>query len=230
MKPIMATAIVIARGGSQRLPNKNMMLFHGQPLVVHKIMQLKKCENVARVFVGSDSPDILAAAREAGAEVRVRAPEYCDEQSRTWNEVIADMALRVPGDTVLWAHCTNPCITSSTYDRALARYRQVVEEESGDSLVSVTPVHGHAWVRAGSDFYPVNYDPWGRSHVVAAGVEPVFFQNGGIFVYSRAGMIRDKYVFGKRPVLFPLERPECIDIDTEADFQDAVAAWDWTRT
>lgn len=225
------SAVIIARAGSQRVPDKNMRLFHGKPLVVHKVEQLKRCKHVDEIFVGSDSLEILLAASEAGAQVRHRAPEFCDEKSRSWNEVIVDMALRVPGDVILWAHCTNPCIRPETYDLALHRYTQLVENDSGDSLVSVTPVRGHGWVLNPITrvYQPVNHNPWDGLHSVAADLQPVFFQNGGIFIYDRQAMIQNKYVYGKQPAFFVLERPESIDIDTESDFQDAVLAYDWAR-
>ncbi len=218
------TAIVIARAGSRRLPNKNMMSFHGLPLVAHKVRQLKRCQYVDTVIVGSDSEEILAAAKKQGADTRVRAREFCDEVSRTWNEVIVDMALRVPGETILWAHCTNPCILPSTYDRAIAYYQQALKEDSADSLLSVSAVSGHAWYME----KPVNYDPYADTHVVAARLDPIYFQNGGIFIYGRAEMIRDRYVFGKRPKFIALEPDEAIDVDTQADFDRASVAYGWT--
>lgn len=218
------TAIIIARGGSTRLPHKNLLKFNQIPLVAHKVLQLKRCHNVDRIVVGSDSPEILDVAKRAGADTRVRAPEYCDEISRSWNEVIVDMALRVPGEVILWAHCTNPCIRPSTYDRAIARYNQVVGERTGDSLVSVTPVARHAWYKN----RPVNYNPYVYPHPVAAQLEPIYFQDGGIFIYDRVHMIRNKYVFGIAPVLMGLDDAESIDIDTREDFQRAEAAFDWT--
>lgn len=226
------TAVIIARAGSQRVRDKNMRIFHGKPLVVHKVEQLKRCQHVSEIIVGSDSQEILDAASKAGAQVRHRAPEFCDEKSRTWNEVILDMALRVPGDVILWAHCTNPCIRPSTYDRALVRYQQAIDDGAGDSLISVTRVTGHAWARDNYDamMIPVNHNPWGRAHQVAADLEPVYFQNGGIFVYSRYAMTKHSYVYGARPVFMTLERPECIDIDTESDFQDALLNYDWTQS
>lgn len=222
------TAVIIARAGSQRLPNKNMMLFHGKPLVVHKVLQLKRCKQVSRIVVGSDSPEILKAAEDAGAEVRLREPEFCDEKSRTWNEVILDMALRVPGEVILWAHCTNPCIRAETYDRAIARYKQLLDDRIGDSLVSVSRIQGHIWARMDGVLRPVNFEPWTKAHQVAADVEPVYTQNGGIFVYGRHAMIRSRYVYGNNPGFMTLEHPECIDVDTQADFDAASLAWDWT--
>jgi N-acylneuraminate cytidylyltransferase/CMP-N,N'-diacetyllegionaminic acid synthase len=211
------TAIVIARSGSNRLPNKNMLDFYGQPLVARKVQQLSECRLVDRIVVGSDSQDILDAATKNHPIVmkRLRKPEFCDEKSRSWNEVIADMAAMVPGEIILWAHCTNPLIRPQTYDKAILKYL----EEPNSSLLSVTRVQSHVWYEDA----PLNYDPYSGSHPVAAQVKPVFFQNGGIFIWDRKAMIVHQYVFGKKPYLFEIDADEAIDIDTQQDYARALS-------
>lgn len=211
------TAVIIARGGSERLPGKNLMMFKGRPLVAHKVAQLKQCKTIDRVIVGTDSATIAEAASEAGAEIRMRRPEYCDEKSRSWNEVIHDMASMVPGDIIVWAHCTNPCIQPRTYDRAVAKFYESV----GDSVVSVHAVQTHVWFRN----HPLNFDPQSVPHKVARELEPVYIQNGGIFIAYRADMQALSYVYGPDPAMFEIDAQEAIDIDTEEDWRRAELAW-----
>jgi CMP-N,N'-diacetyllegionaminic acid synthase len=214
-------AVIIARAGSRRLPGKNMLPFHGRPLVAHKVAQLKRCMFIDRVVVGSDSQPILdAAAREGAVTVR-RAPEYCDEISQPWNAVIADMASKVAADVIVWAHCTNPCIRPETYDRAVFEYIRKGSALHHDSLVSVCALRSHLWFRGA----PLNYDPWCEPHPVAAELEPVYWQNGGIFIYDRKSMIQRRYVFGVRPLLFEIAPDEAIDIDTQDDYERALAMY-----
>lgn len=213
-------AVIIARAGSRRLPGKNMLPFHGRPLVAHKVAQLRHVPDIDLVVVGSDSDAILRAAADEGAARVRRAPEYCDEVSRPWNAVIADMAVRVDAEVIVWAHCTNPCIGPETYERAIYDYR-MARRNGYDSLVSVCRVGGHLWHRAA----PLNYDPWREPHPFAADLEPVYQQNGGIFIYDRKHMIQRRYVFGQIPLLFEIDPEEAIDIDTHADYERALAAY-----
>lgn len=207
------TAIVIARGGSERLPGKNTFEFFGRPLVAHKVWQLKQAKSIDRVIVGTDSPQIADAARAEGAELRMRKPEFCDEKSRSWNEVIYDMVTQVPGDVIVWAHCTNPCIQPRTYDRAVAKFYESV----GDSVVSVHPLQTHVWYRN----RPLNFDPQEVPHKVARELEPVYIQNGGIFVAYRKDMQDLSYVYGPDPVMLEIDPLEGTDIDTQADWEQA---------
>lgn len=211
------TAIVIARGGSQRLPGKNLRGFYGRPLVAHKVWQLKQAASIDTVVVGTDSTDIAAAARAEGAEIVMRAPEFCDERTRSWNEVIHDMVSRVPGSIVVWAHCTNPCIQPRTYDRAVAKFYESV----GDSVVSVHALQTHVWFRN----RPLNFDPQEVPHKVARQLEPVYIQNGGIFVAYRSDMQSLSYVYGPDPAMLELDSLEGTDIDTETDWLLAEGAY-----
>lgn len=211
------SAVIIARGGSTRLPNKNMLPFHGLPLVAHKIRQLRRCAKVDRVYVGSESERILNEARIFGAIPVVREPEFCDEKTRSWNDVIHDMTTRIEGDVVLWAHCTNPCILPDTYDRAIHRYLV----GGADSLIGVTRVYNHFWWMG----HPLNFNPQAPVHQTAAQTQPLYFQNGGIFIAERAAMAHWRYVYGPNPGLFVVEPDEATDIDTQADYEHALKVY-----
>ena len=217
MPQFKVAAIVIARGGSYRLPNKNLLAFHGQPLVVHKVQQLLCCQHVDVVVVGSDSPAILQVAMQAGARTRLRAPEFCDEQSRSWNEVIVDMVSGVNAEIILWAHCTNPNIQPRTYDRAI----ELFQSTDGDSVVGVTNIQTHVWW----DNKPLNFDPYAEVHQVAATLHTISLQHGGIFVANRANMLQWKYVYGCHPELMHVDADEAIDIDTDRDLMRARAMY-----
>jgi CMP-N-acetylneuraminic acid synthetase len=211
------TAIIIARGGSSRLPNKNLQRFNNRTLVGHKVWQLKQCALIDEVVVGSDSEAILAAAQVEGALTLRRADEFCDEKSRSLNDVIVDMVSRVECSTVVWAHCTNPCIQPATYDRAVRCFQST----DGDSLVSVTPFHNHVWWNG----RPLNFDPYGTEHVVAAKLPPVYFQNGGIFIASRENMLKWRYMYGRCPEMFQIDPDEASDVDTFEDLAHAVSIY-----
>lgn len=210
-------AVVIARGGSTRLPNKNLLPFNGRTLVAHKVWQLYQTSLITKVVVGSDSDEIIASAVAEGAIPLVRAPEFCDEKTRSWNEVIYDMVSRVGAQTIVWAHCTNPCIRPDTYDRAV----KLFQATDGDSVVSVTPFRNHVWWNG----RPLNFDPYKYPHTVAAHLPPVYFQNGGIFIASRALMMAERYVYGRSPEMFVINPEEAVDVDTQEDLDRATALY-----
>lgn len=213
-------AIVVARGGSRRLPNKALLPFGGSTMIGHKVRTLLSCQRIDRVVVGSDSQAILAEASSAGAEVVVRDAAHCDESRCSANEMIRDMAGLVKSEDAnawaVWAHPTNPLVKPETYDAAIEKYGSVGLHH--DSLCSVTAEHRHAWF-AGS---PLNFDPKAAVHQCAADLHPVLHQNGAIFIQSLQRFRETRYFYGKRPVLFAIDAMEAWDIDTLAEYHAAL--------
>lgn len=62
-------AIIPARGGSKGVPDKNIRLLAGLPLVVHSIELARRCPEIARTVVSTDSEAIAGVARQAGGDV-----------------------------------------------------------------------------------------------------------------------------------------------------------------
>ena len=77
-------AIIPARGGSKRIPNKNIKMFAGRPLIVHSLDAAKKSMVFDRIIVSTDSSEIAEIAQKAGAEVPfMRPPELADDYTPT---------------------------------------------------------------------------------------------------------------------------------------------------
>ena len=62
-------AIILARGGSKRIPNKNIKNFHGKPIINYSIEATKKSGCFEQIIVSTDSKKIAEISKEAGAEV-----------------------------------------------------------------------------------------------------------------------------------------------------------------
>lgn len=67
-------AIIPARGGSKRIPRKNVRLFAGRPMIAHAIDVARASGVFSRIVVSTDDSEIAAAAREAGADVPFMRP------------------------------------------------------------------------------------------------------------------------------------------------------------
>jgi CMP-N-acetylneuraminic acid synthetase len=72
-------AIIPARGGSKRLPRKNVLPFRGRPMIAHTIEAALASRCFERVLVSTEDDEIAGAAREAGAEVHERAAELASD-------------------------------------------------------------------------------------------------------------------------------------------------------
>lgn len=214
------TAIIVARGGSVRLPGKALLPFADSSILGHKIDTLRKCRNIHRVVVGSDDDAILNEAVMHGADAVRRDAYHCDERRCTANEMLYDMADLIGGsvsDVIVWAHPTNPLVSPETYDRAVDEYRDSLAY-GYDSLCSVYPMQRHAWV----DGRPFNFNPRADRHPLAKELKTVHFQNGAIFIQTRGEMLANSYFYGSKPYLFPMNEYESTDVDDKADYELAL--------
>lgn len=73
--------VIAARGGSKRLPGKNLMLFGGIPLIAHSIQQAKESGVFSKIVVTSDAEDILQTSKQYGAEIIKRPDELATDQA-----------------------------------------------------------------------------------------------------------------------------------------------------
>lgn len=68
-------ALMIGRAGSTGFPGKNVHPMLGRPLAAYPLMAAKASRHVGRLYVSTDSPEIMTIARDAGAELIERPPE-----------------------------------------------------------------------------------------------------------------------------------------------------------
>lgn len=212
------TAVIPVRAGSTRLRDKNVAPFAGTNLLVNKIRQLREVREITRIVVSSDSDLMLAMACAAGAGTHKRAPEYCDERTRSFGEVVRHIAESVDGETVLWATCTSPLVFPKDYREAIAAYYAALEK-GYDSLMSVEPFRRYVWDEEG----PLNYE-LGLGHVPSQQLPALYFVTDGILMAPREKMIEWSYFHGRHPYKFVVDKRTGCDVDDGLDLACA-RAW-----
>lgn len=212
----MITAIIPVRAGSQRLKDKNVLPFADSNLLIHKIKQLKKVPSLDRIVVSSDSDLMLDMAKKEGVLTHKRAPEYCDEKTKTFGEVVAHVCDNVEGDDVIWATCTCPLIMPEHYEEAIGIYKDLSEH---DSLMAVRPFKKYIW----DDNKPVNFEA-GKGHIPSQQL-PQYYFTTGLRIAPREKMVEWNYFVGPNPYKYVLPDYNCIDIDNEMDLRIANALY-----
>ncbi|MFQ6703873.1 MAG: cytidylyltransferase domain-containing protein, partial [Alphaproteobacteria bacterium] len=213
MKYNEVTAVIVARGGSVRIPSKSLLVLEGESLIERKIHQLQNCKKINRIVFGSDNQEMLEVAKKAGAEIVKRPDFYCDEKQASANDMIANMMDLMKTDVVVWAHCTNPLLSAQTYDNAVGKFLELYPKY--DSLLSVVELREHLW---SEEKHPLNYNPYGPRHVPARDLPPYYMQDGGIFIQPYQQMKANSYFFGKKPYLFQIPNEEFLDINERKDY------------
>lgn len=212
----MNVALVPARGGSKRLPGKNLRELAGHPLIAHSIAAAQRTPGIARCVVSTDDPAIASAAREYGAEVVMRPAALASDTATTASvarHLLESLDVRGSGDAIVTLQPTCPLRPPGLVSEALALFGS----GEWDSVVSVTRSQEKAGAVEDGAFRPA-YPVGIRSQ----DLPPVYFENGLVYV-SRADMVRSGGdLFGARSaalIVDPLYARA--DIDTELDLSIA---------
>lgn len=208
------TAVIPVRAGSRRVPNKNICPFGDSNLLIRKIRQLKEVSGIDEIVVSSDSDEMLKMALEEGVSIQKRPLEYCDEKSKTFNEVVEYVASTVSGDILIWAPCVCPFVGPEKFEEALQAYREKVEEEKVfDSVVSCKIFKEYLFDEQG----PCNFSA--EHHVKSQDLPDWKVIVNGFFIAPRRYVQQWRFVYGKKPYLVVLSKKDSLDIDDAVDFK-----------
>ena len=212
-------AILPARGGSKRIPRKNIRDFAGKPALAWPLTAASAAHIFSRIVVSTDDAEIAEIARTNGAEVPfTRDAALADDHAGT-TEVIRDAVrrLRLPPDTpVCCIYPTALFLQSRDLQRGLEQLK------SGATWVLTAGLYPTPIDRA----YRLDGDslvPRSAVHMPmrSQDLEPAYMDLGQ-FYWARAATWTDetaKVWDGAKPVLLPPDR--AVDIDTEDDWARA---------
>ena len=207
------TALVPVKTNSERLKNKNFLMFCGQPLYQVILDKLQAIKTVNKIVINTDS-EIIAkecSERYSKATIIIR-PQEIRGNEITMNAIIAYDLTRVSGEHFLQTHCTNPLISIKTIEHAISTYFRNLSEF--DSLLSVQSIKKRA--------YNFNGDPINHSNSIleqTQNLPEVFIENSNLFIFSRTSFYNNSHSrVGSKPLFFPMNYIEGIDIDYPEDF------------
>lgn len=132
----MSICVIPARGGSKRVPRKNIRLFHGRPMIAWSITAAKKAGCFDRVVVSTDDDEIAAVAEAEGAEVPFKRPVTLADDFTDTATVIAhaSRALGLDEDVpVCCLYATAPLVRP---DDIVAGH-EMVQKAKADYVLSV---------------------------------------------------------------------------------------------
>jgi pseudaminic acid cytidylyltransferase len=224
-KPI---AIIPARGGSKRIPRKNIRLFAGMPIIAHSIINAQKTKLFDKIFVSTDDPEIAKIAIEFGAEVPFfRSQETSNDRSGIAEVIIEALGkLRDIGfepDSFCCLLATAPFIQTQDIFEAY----KVLEKGAWDSVVPVVRFSYPIWrsfERKGDHikmWWPENYPKHSQE------LPPAFHDCGQFYWLRTEPFLRTQQFFTENTGSIELPESRVQDIDTEEDWAIGEFKWKW---
>lgn len=207
--------IIPARGGSKRLPGKNIYPLNGIPLLAYSILYAQKELPDSKVYVSTDSEEIAVVARQYGAGVVYRpealSGDYCPTAPVIEQAAREVDSLGVPFDSVITLQPTNPLRPSGMMKEAC----RILSSGKYDSLMTVTPSFRKLGKITDHTFTPWNYTLGQRSQ----DMEPLYYENGLLYITSSELILRGCLL---GDTMYPLVVDHIygtLDIDTLADYE-----------
>ena len=217
-------AVIPARGGSKRIPRKNLREFAGRPIIAHSIHAARDSGLFDVVLVSTDDEEIAAVARSAGALVPFLRPadlalDTTPTEPVVRHAIAAARAADAAPDAVMLLQATSPMRLPGTLSRAVAQ----LEATGVDSLVGVVPQAPFIWVEGTADAGPTAaYDVTARPRRQDLTPATLRYRETGS-VYLTRTWVYDELDnrIGGRVGLFVMDELEGIDVDTELDLEVA---------
>ena len=214
-----AIAIIHARGGSKRIPRKNIRPFAGKPVIARAIGTARAAGCFTRIIVSTDDEEIARVALESGAETPfLRGRELADDHAGTL-PVIQDAVrrLELPAESIVACiYPVVPLLRSAVLAEACARLRQ-----SPDVSFVIAAAAFECPVQRGFQFssedglkmlFPDMYS------VRSQDLPPVYHDAGQFYFAKAATWLTATRIYLHDAVPWIMRRNDCVDVDTEEDW------------
>lgn len=215
-----SVAIITARGGSKRIPHKNIKEFCGRPIIAYSIEAAVQAGCFDEVMVSTDDERIAEIAKSCGAKVPfMRSAENADDFSTTRDVVLEVLACYEELDRVFDHACciypTAPFITG----KRLAEAMQLLAEKEADSVVPVVqfsfPPQRSLILQEGRAVFKWPENALARSQ----DLEPFYHDCGQFYCLNTRAFSKQQLLFMEKTYPVILDELEVQDIDNETDWK-----------
>lgn len=212
-------AVIPARGGSKRLPRKNVLPLNGKPLIGWSIEAAQSSQYIDQILVSTEDQEIASVSSQFGASVPELRPKHlASDTAKT--ECVLVYTLEKFGneaDILLLLQPTSPLRNGRHIDEAL----ELFVKKQALSVVSVTPCeHSPLWANtlpkdnSMGSFMPL--EGLNRSQDLG-----FFYRlNGAIYVFDTDDLLEKRMIsYGSQTYAYKMENRYSIDIDELLDFE-----------
>jgi CMP-N-acetylneuraminic acid synthetase len=223
-----AIAVIHARGGSKRIPLKNLQVVGGKPLIAYPIDLCRRCPWIDRIIVTTDHDGIMETARNFGAEIPFRRPAEISEDVAS--ELVTMHALRflqeqdgtLPDYAVTLTPAT-PLTRPAQLDDAFELLRRNPE---WDSVTTIRRAIEHPeWMLKrdphSGEVTTLLGNGLDGEYNVSQNLKPYYYPSGAFWINRVANFVAKSSLYGDRWGAIILGPEDSIDIDWPEDLAAA---------
>lgn len=206
------TAFIPSRLNSERLPQKNIKLLGGIPLINYSIRALNKAKGIEDIVLFASEPSICGSVEKGLKYSYLERPSSLDTQDASIQDIIREFLKRYDTDIIVLLHVTSPFLKPQTISECVSK----VVEGPYDSAFTAYEFKKFAWFRG----KPLNYS-LEKSIPRTQDIEPVLMEQSSLYVFKKDLFQKNERRIGNNPFIKAIDHFEGHDIDTPEDFQIA---------
>jgi len=215
---INVSAIILARGGSKGIPNKNIIDFCGKPLIAWTIEQCLSSKHISEVWVSSDSQKILEVVKEYGAKTIKRPDDISGDfatSESAWLHAIEFIERDGDIDFVLAPQITSPLREAQDIDNAI----ELFQSEKYDSMFSSSIAEDLFFWKEDKrhELQSVNYDYLNRQR--RQDIQEQIIENGSFYIFKSEIIKKYNNRFGGKIGHSKMEFWKMFEIDNLEDIR-----------
>lgn len=224
-------AVIPARGGSVRVPRKNIKILNGKPLIAYAIEAAKNSKTVNRIIVSTDDDEIKNAAIKFGAEVPFRRPADISEDVPTEDVILHAVEWLNKNeqyfpDIVVCLEPPAPFRKAKHIDKCVQR---LIDDEKVDSVITINNVRGNRpeWmvyvdkdklIKPYTDYFKKQGEALLRCPASQV-FEKLYQFNGIVFACRVKTLKKYKSLIGKTCAAVEIDNSEIFDLNYTEDFE-----------
>ena len=216
-------AIITARGGSKRIPRKNIKEFCGKPIMAYSIEAAKQARVFDEIMVSTDDEEIAEVGKKFGANVPfLRSPEASNDFATT-ADVLEEVLKEYEKQGKKFTHIcciypTAPFVTAQNLRQAM----ELLTEKQADSVMPVVkfsfPPQRSVVIRENGNLTP----KWEEyMNCRSQDLEPFYHDCGQFYCLDAARFLKERKIIMDNTLPLFMDEMQVQDIDTEEDWRIA---------
>ncbi len=212
-------AIITARGGSKRIPRKNIKEFMGKPMLTYAIDAALKSQIFDTVMVSTDDDEIASVAKTYGAEVPFMRSQRTSSDYSTTYDVLEEVLSEYTkiGRSFNTLCCLYPCVpflTSQTLKDSYLLMNQIKANAIQPVCKYSAPIE---WAMKIENDFLIPNDPK-MLGIRSQDLLPKYFDSGMFYFCVSDILLKQKTLVPTKTAAYIIDEMECQDIDTIQDW------------
>ena len=189
-------SIILARGGSKGIKNKNTKLLNKKPLIYWTIQQSIQSSKIKETYVSSDNKKILEISKKCGAKIILRPKKHATDNSSSeeaWLHAVKFLKnKKIKFNNVVGLQPTSPLREKKDIDNAIEYF----EKKGLDSLFSSQKIKDHFIWKKIKNKLVANYNY--KKRKPRQKIQDQYLENGSIYIFNLKKFLKYKNrLFGK---------------------------------